>query len=345
MREIKIGKRRIGSKYPTYFVAEIGGNFTSFEIGKKLITAAVNSGSDAVKIQTFTAENLVSKFATFDLPVIGGKKKQFDILKKLELDIKIQKKIFDYCKKKDITIFSTPSHKSDVDFLEENNTCAYKIGSDDFTNLPLIKYVSKLQKPTIISTGMANLKEVKDTVNAFYSTGNKKLILLHCVSMYPFEPKYANLQSILTMQKEFNIPVGWSDHTDGINVCFAAATLGANMIEKHFMLNKKTAGPDHMLSATPEKLTELIKNVKMIEQAKGNGIKVTAKCEKQIIKDIRKSVIAKKNILKGSKITMDLLEIKRPGTGIPPKKIHSIIGKRATKNIEKDMPLQFTFLK
>jgi sialic acid synthase SpsE len=342
MRSVRIRNKVIGNRYPAYIIAEIGGNFKTFEIGKKLIQKAIENGADCVKIQTFTAEKLVSKNATFDLPVIGGKKNQFKILKKLELDSKVQKKLFDYCKKKKITIFSTPSHKKDVDFLEENNVCAYKLGSDDLTNLPLIKYVSKCGKPTIISTGMSNMKEVKEAVKTFYSTGNKNLILLHCVSMYPYEPEFTNLRAISTMQNEFQIPVGWSDHSKGIDVCLAAATLGANIIEKHFMLNKKSAGPDKVLSADPEQLSRLVKSIRVIEKAKGNGVKRPAKCELSSRRDIRKSIIASENIKKGTKITFEKIDIKRPGYGLSPKLIPKIIGKTVKRNILKDRVLKLS---
>ena len=196
MNSLKIGTSKIGDGNPVFIIAEIGGNFSTFKQGKKLIDSAISCGVNAVKIQTFKAENYVSKFATFTMPNVGGKKKQLEIIKKLELDYKIQKKLFQYCKKKKIIFFSTPSHKTDVDFLEEINNGIYKIGSDDLTNLPLMKYVAKLQKPTIISTGMSNFEEVNDVVKIFRRAKNERLAILHCVSMYPHDPKYANLNTI-----------------------------------------------------------------------------------------------------------------------------------------------------
>lgn len=345
MRIVKIENKPIGDGYPTYIIAEIGGNFHTFEQGIKLIKSAVSHGVDAVKLQTFKAKNVVSKFATFDMPGVGGKKTQLEILKNLELDLSIQKKIFDYCKNKNITIFSTPSHKTDIDFLEENDVCAYKIGSDDLTNLQLIKQVSKMKRPTIISTGMSNLKEVKEAVNTFYSTGNRNLILLHCVSMYPAEPKFSNLLSIPEMKKSFKIPIGWSDHTKSIDICVAATAFGANLIEKHFTLSKKSKGPDHILSATSPELSEMVKKIRIVEDAKGTGIKKPAKCEERNRLDIRKSIVAAKKIPKGTKIVRNLLEIKRPSHGIPPKKINLIIGKKIIKEVKKDEFLKMEYLK
>lgn len=340
MHIVKIEKIPIGEKQPTYLIAEIGGNFNTFSAGKKIIDAAVKNGANAVKIQTFTAENLVSKFAIFNLPSVGGMKKQFPILKKLELKPSIQKQLFEYCKKKKITFFSTPSHKDDVDFLEENGICAYKLGSDDLTNLPLIKYVSKCNKPTIISTGMSNMKEVRDAVRAYHSTGNKKLILLHCVSMYPSEPKFANLKAIDTMKNEFKIPIGWSDHSIDSDVCIAATALGADVIEKHFMLNKKEAGPDGLLSADPVQFKNLAKSIRIIENSFGSGIKNPAKNEIEGRSNHRKSIVAVKNIKKGEKILLESIDIKRPATGIAPKYKNKILGCIAKKNIKNDMPIK-----
>ena len=344
MKNVKIGNNIIGNTKPTYIIAEIGGNFSSFEQGKKLIDNAITSGANSVKLQTYKAENYVSTYATFDMPGVGGKKNQLDVIKQLELDFDIQKQLYEYCTKRKITIFSTPSHISDVEFLEEIGNAIYKIGSDDLTNLPFIKKISKLNKPTIISTGMSTITDVRNAVNSFHSTGNKKLILLHCVSMYPVEPKYANLSAIETMKDEFNVPVGWSDHTVGINTCVTAATLGANVIEKHFTLNKKAKGPDHVISADLKDLKLLVNSIRQMEIIKGNGKKIPAACEIGNIKDIRKSVVASQTIDKGEKITKEMLTIKRPGIGIPPKNINKIIGKYCIKKINYDEPIKWKFL-
>jgi len=344
MELLKINKSRIGDGNPVFIIAEIGGNFSTFEQGRKLVDSAISCGANAVKIQTFKAENYVSKFATFTMPNVGGKKKQLEIIKKLELDYKIQKKMFDYCKKKKIIFFSTPSHKTDVDFLEGIGNKIYKIGSDDLTNIPLMKYVAKLQKPTIISTGMSNFEEVYDVVKIFRREKNRQLAILHCVSMYPHEPKFANLNVIQMMKKKFDLPIGWSDHTLGIETSVTAATMGANIVEKHFTLNKKAKGPDHAISADPIDLEKMVQNIRLMEKMRGNGLKSPAYCELGNRKNVRKSVVALKNIKKGTKITRNLLEIKRPGFGIPPNRIEEIIGKKTRKMIKMDMPIKYTDL-
>ena len=344
MELLKINKSRIGDGNPVFIIAEIGGNFSTFEQGRKLIDSAISCGANAVKIQTFKAENYVSKFATFTMPNVGGKKKQLEIIKELELDYKIQKKMFDYCKKKKIIFFSTPSHKTDVDFLEGIGNKIYKIGSDDLTNIPLMKYVAKLQKPTIISTGMSNFEEVYDVVKIFRREKNRQLAILHCVSMYPHEPKFANLNVIQMMKKKFELPIGWSDHTLGIETSVTAATMGANIVEKHFTLNKKAKGPDHAISADPIDLEKMVQNIRLMEKMRGNGLKSPAYCELGNRKNVRKSVVALKNIKKGTKITRNLLEIKRPGFGIPPNRIEEIVGKKTRKMIKMDMPIKYTDL-
>jgi len=344
MELLKINKSRIGDGNPVFIIAEIGGNFSTFEQGRKLVDSAISCGANGVKIQTFKAENYVSKFATFTMPNVGGKKKQLEIIKKLELDYKIQKKMFDYCKKKKIIFFSTPSHKTDVDFLEGIGNKIYKIGSDDLTNIPLMKYVAKLQKPTIISTGMSNFEEVYDVVKIFRREKNRQLAILHCVSMYPHEPKFANLNVIQMMKKKFDLPIGWSDHTLGIETSVTAATMGANIVEKHFTLNKKAKGPDHAISADPIDLEKMVQNIRLMEKMRGNGLKLPAYCELGNRKNVRKSVVALKNIKKGTKITRNLLEIKRPGFGIPPNRIEEIIGKKTRKMIKMDMPIKYTDL-
>lgn len=342
---LKIGSTHIGNNSPVFIVAEIGGNFSTFEQGKKLIRSAISCGANAVKIQTFTAETLVSKYAIFNMPNVGGKKNQIDIIRQLELDTRIQKKLFDYCKAKKITFFSTPSHKSDVDFLEEIGNKIYKIGSDDLTNLPLMKYIAKLQKTTIISTGMSNLDEVKEAVQIFRRVKNQQLAILHCVSMYPHDPKYANLYAIEKMKNEFTLPVGWSDHTLGIETCIAASLSGANIIEKHFTLNKKAKGPDHALSADPNELSTMVQNIRMNERIMGDGIKKPAICELGNRKNVRKSIVALKDIQPGTIITSNLIEIKRPGTGCSPSGIKKIIGRKAKRRIKKDKPIILNDLK
>ena len=333
--------RKIGDGYKPYVISEIGVNFKTFEEGKRLIDESVKAGADCVKIQTFKADKVANKSAMFNLPKIG-KVSQFKVFKELELSDEVQKKLFDYAKKKKIVFFSTPADKDDVDFLESLGMKIYKIGSDDATNVPLLEYVAKLDKPTIVSTGMCNISEVKKITKIFSSCGNNKLVLLHCVTKYPTDPEYVNLKAIDTMKKKFNIPIGYSDHSIGIEVCKAAIALGANIIEKHVTMDTKQSGPDHILSATPTELQDLVNFSTVFYKSLGNGMKVPAVCEKFNRKESRKSIVASKNMPKGIKITDEMIVIKRPGYGIEPENFKKILGKKTRVNIKKDQVLRWS---
>ena len=341
LKELNFCGKKIGDKNSPYFISEIGINFKTFEEGKKLIDASIDAGADCVKIQTFKAEKVANKSAMFDLPNIG-RVSQYDIFKEVELPIDVQKKLFVYAKKKKIIFFSTPADIDDVKFLETFDMPIYKIGSDDATNIPLLECVAKLKKPTIISTGMCTMKEVIDIKRIFDKNHNSNLAILHCVTKYPTDPKFVNLSAMETLKKRLKIPIGYSDHCIGIEVCKAAISMGANIIEKHVTLNKRQKGPDHILSATPNELKQLIDYSKVYFSAIGTGKKEPAECEQFTRKESRKSIIAIKKIQKNEKITEDMLYLKRPGYGISPNFFNKIIGLRAKKDINKDKILQWS---
>ena len=212
----------------------------------------------------------------------------------------------------------------------------FKISSGELTNTPLLIQIARYKKPIILSTGMSTLREVEEAVKAIYSTGNKKLILLHCTSNYPAKFQDVNLKAIETLRKVFKVSVGYSDHTEGIHVSIAAIAIGACVIEKHFTLDKNLQGPDHKSSLEPEELHEMVKNIRVLEKAMGSGVKVPAKSENEVKKISRKSVVASKDIEKGVRLTENMLVLKRPGIGIEPKYLNKIIGKRLRFNVEKD---------
>ncbi len=335
--------KKIGDGCIPHIIAEIGVNFKTFEEGKRLVDASVDAGADSIKIQTFKAKMVASKKAIFDLPKIG-KISQYEIFKKLELSDNVQKRLFAYTKKKGIMFFSTPADKFDVNFLESLDMGIYKVGSDDATNIPFLEYVAKLKKPTIVSTGMCNMKEVMDIKDIFFSCGNEKLAILHAVTKYPTEPKFTNLKVINTLKKKLKIPVGYSDHCLGIDVCKAAIGLGANIIEKHVTMDKRQEGPDHVLSATPSELKSLVLFAKIFHQSLGDGRKKPAICEEFTIKESRKSVVAIVEIPKGKTIKKNMISIKRPGYGIKPKDKMKVIGKKTRKFIKKDEPIKWSNL-
>ena len=369
---VAINDRAIGPGQPPYVIAEIGGNFMTFEEGREFIDAAIAAGVDAVKLQTYRADTLASKKAMFDMPNVG-RTSQYELFKKYELGEDVHQQIFDYARQKGITVFSTPSHATDADFLEKFGVPAFKIGSDDSYNIPFIEYIGRKGKPTILSTGMSTMAEVLESTLAFLATGNKQLIVLHCVTQYPTKPEGANLRAMVTMQRELGklgVPVGWSDHIVGIDVSLMAVALGACVIEKHFTLDKSLPGPEHQLSADPAEMKQLVTNTRNIHSALrpdmseeerlalvtdilgdsvlgriraslGSPEKKPSEEEKITVRNNRKSIVAEMDIPKGAVIDKGMVEIKRPGTGIAPKFITKMVGMRAKHDIQKEDILQW----
>jgi len=335
---IIIANKIIGKKQKVFIIAEAGVNHNgNINLAKKLIDAAKIAGVDAVKFQTFKSENLViknTKMTDYQKKNVGKKESQLKMLKKLELNYEDFIKLKKYCNKKKIIFLSTPHSKDAIDFLEPL-VSAYKIGSGDLTNLPFLKKIAKTKKPIVLSTGMANLKEVREAINVILPI-NKKLILLHCTTNYPCPLKEVNLRAMLTLKKEFNLPVGYSDHTLGIMVPIMAVALGARILEKHFTLDKNLPGPDHKASLNPKELEEMVMAVRDTEDALGSDKKIPTENERNVKKFVRKSIVAKIDIPKGNVIKKNMLTIKRPGIGISPKQINKIIGCVTKKNIRKD---------
>lgn len=231
-----------------YIIADIGGNFITFEQARELIDAAVACGVDAVKRQTYTAERISIKQAIFDMENTGIVS-QYDLFKKYEIDEALHRQVFDYIKSKGLDWFSTPSHEADADLLEKLGVSAFKVGSDDAVNIPFLKYLARKGKLIILSTGMCTMEEVKELVATILGEGNSQLALLHAVTSYPTHPEHVNLLAMKRMMEEFNLPVGYSDHTIGTVACVAAAAMGAVILEKHFATDKNADGPDHIVSA------------------------------------------------------------------------------------------------
>ena len=329
----------IGDKI--FIIAEAGVNHNGdIETANKLIDEAVEAGVDAVKFQTFNTDKLVTKNAPkadYQNETTNQNESQYDMLKKLELSKNDHEILIEYCKEKNIKFMSTPFDFESVDLLEQLGVNFFKIGSGDLTNIPLLKYIAELNKPMIVSTGMANLGEVEEAVNSIKKSGNNQLILLHCVSNYPADFKNVNLKAMNTMKIAFNLEVGYSDHTSGIEAPVAAVAMGAKVIEKHFTLNKSMKGPDHKASLNPKELTEMVESIRNVERSIGDGVKKCTKNEFNTRKISRKSITAKKNIKKGKKINENDICIKRPAKGIKPKYYDLLLSKAVTtKKINKD---------
>lgn len=323
-----------------FIIAEAGVNHNGdINIAKRLIDVACEAHVDAIKFQTFKADKLVCKNADkaeYQKRTTNRTESQADMLKKFELDLDAHKELVDYCNKKKIIFLSTPFDMESIDLLEKLNMQVYKIPSGEITNYPYLKKIAGLNKKIILSTGMAYLNEVKQAVEVLNKNGAFDITVLHCTTEYPTPIKDVNLKAMLTMKKELNVEVGYSDHTLGIEVPIAAVAMGASVIEKHFTLDKNMEGPDHKASLDPKELKEMVIKIRNIEMALGDGIKIPSKSELKNISIVRKSIVANKYIEKGDIFTEKNITCKRPGYGVSPMEWKNVIGKKAKKDFSKD---------
>ena len=325
-----------------FIIAEAGVNHNgSIELAKQLIDVASNSGADAVKFQTFKAENLVSKNAQkaeYQKQTTDASESQFDMIKKLELDVETHKELIAYCQEKGIMFLSTPFDHESIDLLSDLGLQIFKIPSGEITNLPYLRHIGSLGKKVVLSTGMSNLKEVGDALNILINAGTSKdnITVLHANTMYPTPMEDVNLNAMLTIQKEFAVAVGYSDHTLGIEVDIAAVAIGASVIEKHFTLDKAMDGPDHKASLEPDELKAMVSAIRNIEKALGRNEKILSPSEEVNINIVRKSIVANQNIKKGDLLTDKNIVAKRPGGGISPMRWDEIIGTVASKDYNTD---------
>jgi N-acetylneuraminate synthase/N,N'-diacetyllegionaminate synthase len=343
--KIRIGERLIGEGKPCFIVAEAGVNHNGdIHLAKELIDAAKNAGADAVKFQAFKAEKIATIYAEkadYQTRNAGKDKSQLAMLKKLELDEKDIRELYNYAQKNNIVFLSSAFDRESIDLLNDLGVSAFKIASGEITNLPLLKYVAKKKKPIILSTGMSTLDEIEQAVKVIRENGTKDIVLLHCVTSYPARKEDVNLRAIETLRRKFKLPAGFSDHTLGVTIPIAAAALGAVLIEKHFTLDKSLPGPDHKASLEPNELTEMVTAIRDVEKALGNGVRRLTEEEREIRKKVRRSIVAKEEILEGTIITESMLDFKRPGTGIEPKHLDRVIGRRTKKDIMPDELIAF----
>lgn len=325
-----------------FIIAEAGVNHNgSLELAKKLVDVAVEAGADAVKFQTFKAENLVSKSAKkakYQVENTGSDESQYEMIKKLELGFDEFEELKKYCDEKGIMFLSTPFDDDSIEFLDKLGLEIFKIPSGEITNLPYLRKIGSLNKKVILSTGMADLGEVEDALDVLISAGTKKenITVLHANTEYPTPIEDVNLKAMQTIACAFGVDVGYSDHTLGIEVPIAAVAMGAKVIEKHFTFDRNLPGPDHRASLEPDELKAMIKAIRNIEKALGDGIKRPSKSESKNIEIARKSIVAKRDIKKGEKFTEENLAVKRPGNGISPMRWDEIIGKIASRDYKED---------
>lgn len=341
--KINIHGRYVGKGKPVFIIAEAGVNHNgSADIAKRIIDSAVESGADAVKFQTFKAEEVVIKntpITEYQKKNISREVSQQKMLETLELKYADFIELKEYCDKKNVIFLSTPHSEDAIDFLDPL-VPAYKIGSGDLNNLPLLEKAAKKGKPIILSSGMSTLREVKEAVGCIKNKKNNRIILLHCTTNYPCPPAEVNLNAMLTLKDNFGLPIGYSDHTEGIAISVAAVAMGACIIEKHLTLDKGLPGPDHKASLEPDEFKEMIHAIRAIEKALGSSIKRPTKNELKIKRIARKSIVARVDINEGEKINKKMLIIKRPGTGIKPRYLTRLVGKRARIGIKKDTLLK-----
>ena len=344
-KKVRLGQKMVGDEQSPFIIAEGGLNHNGdVELAKKLIDEAKKINCDAIKFQTFTANKRISKevkSVKYSEEADGLQENIYEMFERLSINEKKHKEIFQYARKKGIEIFSTPFDEKSVDFLEKLKVKFYKIASVDLVNIPLIKKIGYTGKPLILSTGMSNIGNVQDAVEAFKSTGNKNLILLHCLSSYPANEKEMNLKAIKTLKNNFNIPVGLSDHYPGIEISLMALGVGANIIERHFTLDKTFEGPDHILSSEPEEFKKLMSLAKNTISILGDGQKTIQPSEYVVINSQRKSIYASKNIKKGDKFTKKNTCIKGPGGGMLPKHYDIVLKRKSKGKIFKDYPIKW----
>lgn len=325
-------------------IAEAGVNHNgSLVIAKKLVDKAVEAGVDIIKFQTFKAEKLVSKSAKqaeYQKKNIGleADDSQYNMLKKLELSEQDHLKLMDYCKEKGILFWSTAFDLDSIDYLHSLNLGLWKIPSGEITNYPYLKKIAQYHEPVILSTGMCEMSDISSAMNVLLKYGVQKnqITILHCNTEYPTPYEDVNLLAMRQIKKKFEVAVGYSDHTKGIEVPIAAVALGASVIEKHFTLDRNMEGPDHKASLEPDELKTMVSSIRNIEKALGNGKKAVSESERKNIAIARKSIVAACPIKKGEHLTEQNLTVKRPGAGISPMKWEEVIGTKAIKDFDEE---------
>ena len=346
-KKIQINGRDIGIDYPPYIIAELSANHNGcLETALKIIEQAKLCGADAVKLQTYTADTITLNCNSDEFRIKGGLwdgRTLYDLYQEAHMPWEWHKPLFEYARKLDITIFSSPFDRTAVDLLEDLNAPAYKIASFEAVDLPLIKYVASTGKPMIISTGMANKDEISEAIQAAYDGGCKELAVLHCVSGYPAPAEDYNLRTIQDISASFNIPVGLSDHTLDNTTAIASVVLGACIIEKHFTLDRNGGGPDDSFSLEPAELKQLCSGAKTAWQALGQ-IDYGRKSSEQGNAQFRRSLYFVKDMKAGDIIDETCIRSVRPGFGLAPKFYDEIIGKKVKQAINKNTPTYFEII-
>lgn len=331
----------------TLIIAEAGVNHNgSLDLARQLIDAAAAAGVDYVKFQTFRADKLVTRTArqaAYQSRNLGhGEESQYTMLKRLELSPDDHRALIDHCNTKGVEFLSTAFDLESIAFLDSLGLPLWKVPSGEITNFPYLRAIGLTGKPVILSTGMATLDEIEAAVGVLtrFGTPRNGITLLHCTTEYPAPKDQVNLRAMQTMHKRFGLPVGYSDHTEGIEIPVAAVAMGATVIEKHFTLDRNLPGPDHKASLEPDELTAMVRQIRAVESALGNGVKEPTPAERPNIPIARKSIVAATAIQRGELFTEENLTAKRPGTGLSPMLWESVVGQTAPHDFEPDQPIE-----
>lgn len=331
-----------------FIIAEAGVNHNgSIDLALRLIDAAKASGADAVKFQTFRADLLATRSAhkaPYQERTTSDAESQFEMLQRLELDAAAHQRLIDHCRQVEIQFLSSPFDVQSADLLATLNVPLYKVPSGEITNLPFLQHLARKGRPLILSTGMSTLGEVEEAVQVLQAAGATQMTLLHCVTEYPAPYAEVNLRAMQTLKSAFGLPVGYSDHTPGIDIAIAAVALGAEVIEKHFTLDRSLPGPDHAASLEPDELQQMVAAIRHVEAALGTGLKAPAPCELPNLTVARKSVVAARALPKGHLLAIGDLDIKRPGNGLAPKLLPALIGRTLRAGVAKDEIINWNHL-
>jgi len=347
-RLVEIGNKKIGDGQPTFIVAEAGINHNGdIELAKKLIVQANEAGANAVKFQAFTAEKLCDLDLTETKDVeslTGGTKSSYEMYKALELSDDEIVELNRYAQKEGILFFVSVFDEERIDFLDSIGISCFKISSGDLTHIPLLRYAARKKRPMIISTGLATLEEVKKAVQAIENEGNNNIIILHCTADYPPKDSEINLAALATFNTMFPYPIGYSDHSLGIEIPLAASALRATMIEKHFTLDHDLDGPDHTMSADPSQLKHLTSAVRRIECARGHADVCPTDSEKKLVFSGRRGIKAACQINTGEQLTLEHMKIVKPASGIAPECLMEVVGKKVSVSIKRNDPIEWDHL-
>lgn len=332
MRAVEIGGRAVGPGHPCFVIAEAGVNHNGdVNVALELVRAASRAKADAIKFQTFSAERLATRSAPKAAyqARTGGAETQREMLKRLELSIDDHRQLMRACEREGILFLSSAFDEQSADMLEELGIAALKVPSGEITNLPFLRHLARKGRCLIVSTGMSTLDDVRAAMGAIRETADVPVVLLHCVSLYPAPAAGVNLRAMETMRTEFQVPVGFSDHTDGASIALASVALGADALEKHLTLDRDLPGPDHAASLEPADFEALVESVRAVETALGDGVKRPLPEEAETAAVARKSVVAAVDIPRGAEIKREMLTVMRPGTGLPPSRLDWVVGRKA----------------